>query len=57
MYWNINNRGNSDFFYCNYVLTYYLLVVIVIAISDNKLATNINVKFPKMEKNFMANIV
>ena len=57
MYWNINNRGNSDFFYCNYVLTYYLLFVIVIAISDNKLATNINVKFPKMEKNFMANIV
>ena len=21
MYWNINNRGNSDFFYCDYVLT------------------------------------
>ena len=57
MYWNINNRGNSDFFYCNYVLTYYLLFVIVIAISDNKLATNINVKFLKMEKKFMANIV
>ena len=27
MYWNINNRGNSDFFYCDYVLTYYLLFV------------------------------
>ena len=53
MYWNINNRGNSDFFYCDYVLTYYLLFVIVIA----KLATNINVKFPKTEKNFMTNIV
>ena len=24
MYWNINQRGNSDFFYCDYILTYYL---------------------------------
>ena len=28
MYWNINHRGNSDFFYCDYVLTYYLRAVI-----------------------------
>ena len=27
MYWNINNRGNSDFFYGDYALTCYLLFV------------------------------
>ena len=25
MHRNIKNRGNSDFFYCDFVLTYYLL--------------------------------